>query len=448
MAARQHLQELQEALRKADWIQQWEEIQKMVQQLASGYYEFHLQQTAPQPMPEIVQTPLPLGTGETLPAPAAEKQRKSRKPRTTKKVSTELVARRSPTVTIYSDVLNREIINALRDPTTYKLYEDQAIAEHKHRFDKEKGQIIIAIHPSEGEGIKEVLHAVNHLGDGCIDTHIAVLAIALDKNGAERIHTPFMIDPDEILEVCGKKKSKGSYTPLQRAQVIKHLKTLSQARVIATMPGRPPSGRGRRRNDGTVLRAEGALIDLLSFRIGEYHTITGEEVWEKRTIAIGRWATMIPDLSGKTAMMLRQVLAFSTKNERYQKRLGIYLTLMFRINAKRINAGYKGAFPNDISMSALLEGAGIVPPRQQGEFKDAIESALADLKKRNVIGDYWRVVEDTPEACQIDKDVQERARGWFTAYLQQKWNFSPPEYIKEQYRKISKPASKEDAGRE
>jgi hypothetical protein len=351
--------------------------------------------------------------------------------------SVALVARGKDVIAVRSDIINREIINALRDKKSYVLCPEQNIAEHKHRFyQKNKGQIVLSIRPVEDEGWETVLSALNTLGDGCIDTYLAVMAIAIDCHGTQHIRLPLQVSPDDILEVCGKKKSHGSFTVLQRAEIIKHLKTLAQVHVVATMPGYPGRRRGRIGEDSPLLKAEGTIIDLPGYKIGEYSTITGEEMWEKRSIAVGEWATMIPELSTKTATMSRQVLAYSAKNERYQKRLGIYLTFMFRINAR-----YGGKFPNDISMGALLEGAGIVALRQQGEFRDAIENALERLKHDNVIGDYWRVVDGSAKAQQIERDIREHGRGWFDSYLEQKWNFAPPANIKEQYRKLRKEAA-------
>jgi hypothetical protein len=326
-------------------------------------------------------------------------------------------------------------VNSLRSKEDYVRYEEQMVAERRGTLLKGEGRFTIAIQPEEGEGWETVLEALNTLGDGCVDTYLAFMAIAIDLHGVAHLRTPFQLSPDDILEVCGKKKSNGSYTPFQRAEVIKHLKTLSQTYVIATIPGKQGNRRGKKQ-DTTVIRAEGPLIELLRFKIGEYRTITGEEVWEKRSVIIGPWVTMIPDLSRNTATMLRQVLAYSAKNERYQKRLGTYLTFMFRINAK-----HGGRFPNDITMEALLKGAGITPPRQQGEFKQAIEQALDCLQRDHVIGSYWRVVDASPTGLEIEKDIGEHGRGWFAAYLQQKWNFSPPPAILAQYRSLLRPAS-------
>ena len=358
-------------------------------------------------------------------------KRSGRRPR---HASVALVIRGKDAIAVKSDIVSREIINALRDKKSYSLCPEQNVAEHKHQFyQKNKGQIMLSIRPLEDEGWETVLSSLNTLGDGCIDTYLAVMAMAIDCHGTQHISLPLQVSPDDILEVCGKKKSHGSFTALQRVEIIKHLKTLAQVHVVATIPGYSAHRRGRKGEDLPMLSAEGAVIDLLNFKIDGYSTITGEEIWEECSVAVGEWVSMIPELSTKTATMSRQVLAYSAKNERYQKRLGIYLTFMFRINAR-----YGGKFPNDISMGALLEGAGIVAPRQQGEFREAIENALERLKHDNVIGDYWRVVDGSPRAQQIERDIREHGRGWFDSYLEQKWNFVPPANVKEQYRKLRK----------
>ena len=150
---------------------------------------------------------------------------RSRQPR---HASVALVARGKEAVAVKSDIINREIINSLRDKKFYSLCAEQNIAEHKHRFyQKNKGQIMLSIRPLEDEGWGTVLSALNMLGDGCIDTYLAVMAMAIDCHGTQHIRLPLQVSPDDILEVCGKKKSHGSFTACQRAEIIKHLKTLA-----------------------------------------------------------------------------------------------------------------------------------------------------------------------------------------------------------------------------
>ncbi|SRR5579885_765940 len=455
-AAHLHIEQLRKMLQKPTLLEQWRMVQRMVRDLAQDYYDYHQQQNqreipaaaalASEPEPESEPDRESLQTYQAAYAAVGEIQEldeesapgelsleswkpapvRQRRPRRT---SLQTAATRKPNFPMRSDILNRGIIDGLRDKKDYKPIPDRGIAEQTRPLHNEEGQITITIKPLENEGWETVLSALNTLGDACIDTYIATIGIAIERNGLEHIRTPFIISPDDILEFCGKKKSKGSYTPFQRAEVIKHLKTLSQAHVIATMPG--PGRRRGARTEPTTIRAEGAIIDLLSFKIGEYSTITGEEIWEKRSISIGEWINVIPQLNSQTATMLRQLLAYSAKNERYQKRLGIYLTFMFRINAK-----HGGVFER--SMGTVLDGAGIIPPRQQGEFREAIEKALAMLRKHNVIGNYTRIVDSSLAGQEQEALIREHAKGWWAIYSAQKWKFEPPDYAKKQYAKLLK----------
>lgn len=452
-AAHLHIEQLRKMLQKPTLLEQWRMVQTMARDLARDYYEYHEQQNQqgtsatiePEPEPEpdrerlqayqaaysLVGEMQEIEEEETEPEelrllpPAASKPVPARQRR--RRTATQAAATRKPDFSMRSDEVNREIIDALRNKGDYKPIPDRGIAEQTRQFHNEEGQITITIKPLENEGWETVLSALNTLGDACIDTYIATMGIAIERNGLEHIRTPFMISPDDILEFCGKKKSNRAYTPFQRAEVIKHLKTLSQAHVIATMPG--PGRRRGPRTEPTTLKAEGAIIDLLSFKIGEYSTITGEEIWEKRSISIGEWINIIPQLNNQTATMLRKVLEYSAKNERYQKRLGIYLTFMFRINAR-----HGGAFER--SLNAVLDGAGIIAPRQQGEFREAIENALAMLHKHNVIGDYARIVDSSPTGQEQEAMIREHAKGWWAVYGAQKWRFEPPDYAKTKYQKL------------
>lgn len=454
-AAHVHITQLRNALKKESTTQQWQEVQTMARNLARDYDDYHQsivnkhEDLTNASVPDVSDTAdsYSLFPSELMNKLAVEQPSKQKKPKVARprKEPTPIVAKGKESISHNSNQFNWEIINALRDKSTYKHYPKYNIAEHKHTFMHEKGQLLITISAQEGEGWETVLNALNTLGDGCIDTYIAVMAIAIEQNGTDgdRLRIPITINPDDILAICGKEKSHGSYTPFQRAEIIKHLKTLSQSKIIVTMPGRPATKkkRGGTKNDGTILRAEGQLIDLLSFKIGEYHTITGEEVWERRAISVGPWATMIPGLNITTAMMFRSLLAYSAKNQRYQKRIGLYLTQMFRINAKR-----GGQFKDGITMKQLLEGSGIVVPREQGAFRDAIEKAIQQLKDEGIIGNFWQVVDsDTAhEETTSEIAIRQHARGWFAYYLQQIWNFSPSESVKQQYKDLLKAPDKQE----
>jgi hypothetical protein len=403
--AHENLARLRSSLEQEDWLEQWAAIQQAAQLLAQDYLRHHLAGAAP--------------VSQMLPIEQKMSRRRSPK--------AALAPGEQDELHLSSNLINHEIIKSLRPTAGYVSDEIRGLLEHKHSFAKQRGQITIQIHPLMDEGFDTLLAALNTLGDGCIDTYVAVMAIAIERYGVAHLRTAFEISPDDILAMRGKKRSNGSYAPFQRADVIKELKTLSQARVIATMPR---SGRGRRA--GTEIRAEGALIELLDFKIGEYSLVTGEEIWERRSIILGKWVSMIPELDSQTAVMLRQVLAYSAKNERFQKRLGLHLSIMFRVNAR-----HSGQFPKGISLRALLEMSGIVIPKKHpADFRDAIEQALACLQRDQVIGRYWQIVDASPTGEERQRAIREQQYGWLDHWLDQQWNFAPPEQTKQRYRAL------------
>lgn len=338
-----------------------------------------------------------------------------------------LVTKDPVEVLIRSDLFTQQIMRGLLDGKLYTPYPDRLIAEYRQSFAKDKGQIIITISPGSEESWEHVLQSLNAMGDGIRDTFAALLIIAIDSNGAEHITKPFYINPDDVLATCQREKAKGSYRPLQRAEVIEHLRTLSRAKVQATM-----TAPYKRRGKAVEYRAESALIDILSGKIGAYELITGEELWEKRSIKIGDWVAMVPELNQQTAIMLRQVLKYHSKRQRHEKRLGQYLTFMFRANAKR-----GGHF--QCSMQVLLEQSGITPDlKHPGDTRNLIEHALATLQADSVISKYGLIIDSSRDARIVQERIEQRAYHWWDDYKQQQWYFDPPDAIKAAYQRLLK----------
>jgi hypothetical protein len=73
--------------------------------------------------------------------------------------------------------------------------------------------MITTIKPLENEGFDVMLTAVNTLSDECVDTYFALIALALEFNGTDRLPQRFQVTIEDILSICGKKKHHGSYDP-------------------------------------------------------------------------------------------------------------------------------------------------------------------------------------------------------------------------------------------
>src|SRR5947209_8638575 len=163
------------------------------------------------------------------------------------------------------------------------------------------------------------------------------------------------------------------------------------------------------------------------------NTLTGAEIWEKRQVKIGDWAAMIPEISQQTAIMLRQVLKYHSHNQRYEKRLGRYLTLMFRVNAARKGGVFQ------CSMGVLLEQAGIIPNlNKPGDARAMIDKALKRLQEDGVIGEYGQIVDSSPKGQEVKARVEQQAYHWWDLYIQQQWCFYPPAIVREVYGKLLK----------
>jgi hypothetical protein len=382
----------------------WKEIQEMAHQLAELYWQAEEQDQTEQ--------------AAILPIPIQGKQaRRQHIPKAA------MVIKNPKAVKLPSNLVTQEFLRHLLDPSPYKLYEDAEKAESSVLFGKNHGQVsgelTITIQPGEGEVWQHVLASLNNLGDEIVDTYCALLALAIDTNGVTNITSPFYISPDDILHICQRKQSHGSFTLGQRAVIIEHLYTLTRIHVKVIMSVR----RGREH------RQDSPTLSFLGDTIGEFETITGEAIWQRRRVALGDWMRLIPPLDEQTAVLLRQVLQYHSVRERYAKRLGRYLTLQFRINFNKRGGTVK------CSMGVLCKQSGITPDRNTpGRTRDMIEAALAKLKKDGVIGSYGPIVESLPPESQ--QRVTEQAYGWWEEYEKQQWLIEPPASVREIYGKM------------
>lgn len=336
---------------------------------------------------------------------------------------TPLVVRNPSAIKVRSDQLTSRILLGLLDEKKYTRQTEHHQAEYTLILRKGGGYVSILLSPLHGESWDHVLASLDVLGDELVDIFLVLLAVALDAHGTKHITNPFTITPDDILAICKKKKSKGSYSGHQRQNVIEQLKTLARASVHATLT----------LHHGKQMHVESPLLEILMInQPEESKTCIGSERWH---LKIGDWATMIPELQYQTAVMARRVLQYHAREQKHEKRLGRYLTLLYRINA------YKDEERVKVSMGVLLEQAGIIPDLDHpGRTREAIESALKQLQTDGVIGPFAPLVENSSQGREAQERIEQRAYHWWDDYRRQLWLFDPPEYLRAVYqRKPRKP---------
>jgi hypothetical protein len=338
-----------------------------------------------------------------------------------------------------SDHVTWQIEKALRSPIKeYRVSKQTNQLMHTHQFESPKnkglGELKLIISGLPEQACEPIENALDSIGDACRDTFVAITGLYIEKHGTEMMRSAFFLSIDEILDACGKKRNHGSFEPEARAEVIKHLKTLSQTYFEFSMPSTQKVKRGRTWvEEDCMIEVKGPLLTH-DGSIAAYLKITGKELWAKQSIILGPWASLICGKGStiQTKLLPTQVLAYSPNNEPYHKRLGHYIHWLFRNNANEP----KGAMKYGITMKALFEGAGIVPTRDRGRFKDDIDNALKHLKEDDVIGEYWCMEEKTkPEVL---KKVIARQGRWFDSYLGLYINFSPPQVTLKHYRNMAK----------
>jgi hypothetical protein len=334
-----------------------------------------------------------------------------------------LVTRNPSEIKVRSDQLTSKILLGLLDEKKYTILTEHHRTEYMLTLPKGRGYVSIILSPLRGESWDHVLASLHALGDELVDTFLVLLAVALDTHGTKYITNPFAITADDILAICQKKKSNGSYSRRQRQNVIEDLYTLARASVRATL---------------TLYRAkqrhiESPLLEILSSgQPNECETYP----WY---LKIGNWATLIPELQYQTAVMARKVLHYHAREQKHEKRLGRYITLLYRINA------YKNEGKVKVSMSVLLEQAGITPDLDHpGRTQEAIESALKQLRNDGVIGLFIPLVENSSRGRETRERIEQRAYHWWDDYQRQLWLFEPPEYLRAAYQRKPRKAGVPD----
>jgi hypothetical protein len=236
-----------------------------------------------------------------------------------------LVTKNPAEIKIRSDQLTYRIVLGLLNGTYYSQHPTALLAEYRQALPKGRGNVSLAIAPRDQESWQQVLDSLDLLGDELVDTFLVLLAVTLDIHGTKRITHPFAITLDDILALCQKKKSKGSYLARQRETILAQIHTLARVSVRANLVLR----------DGKQWQVESPLLEVLPDRQREENrACLGHEALSTCHLKIGDWAGMIPELQSQIALMARQLLhrdgvigpfaplvEHSTRSQEMQKRI-------------------------------------------------------------------------------------------------------------------------------
>ena len=400
---------------------EWKVTQQAARNLAALYWDLHLHREESTTV-EVEQSTI---------IPFTEK--KSRRTRGPRREVAPLIIHNPDAVEISTDHITQALLRGLLSDELYTLYPDRLVAEHHKIFPTEQGEVKITIRPGSQETWMHVLESLSILGDAVVDTFCALVSLAYDSNSQHDLTQPFFLNVDDILRVCRRKQSNRAYTPQQRANVIQHLITLSRVHVTATIPT-VSGNRGKRK---TTRFIDSVVLDLLGTVIGEYETLTGDILWERREVKIGPWSKLAP-LGPQTVLLFRTILEYHSQRQRYAKRIGRFLTIQFFIQSQK-------ASKNELEMSIqeLLEQSGIKPDMDNpSRMRKMIEEAFKVLQKDGVVGSYARVIPvsiegETPEEQaqrlqqeqNVYKRIDECAQGWWSLYTTQQWRFEAPSSV-------------------
>jgi hypothetical protein len=396
---------------------EWKAAQQAARHLAALYWDLHRHR----------EEGTTIDVDQTTVIPVTEK--KPKRTRGPRREAAPLVIRDPEAVEISTDHITQALLRGLLSDDLYALYPDRLVAEHRRVFPTDQGEVKITIRPGSQETWTHVLESLSILGDAVVDTFCALVSLAYDASSQHDLTQSFFLNVDDILRVCRRKQSNRAYTPLQRASVIEHLITLSRVHVTATIPGK----RGGRKTSRFI---DSVVLDLLGTVIGEYETLTGDILWERREVKIGPWAKFAP-FGPQTALLFRTILEYHSQRQRYAKRIGRYLTIQFFLQAQSAPGSILSL---EMSAQELLEQSGIKPDLDNpSRTRKMIEEPFKLLQKDKVIGSYARVISappagETAEQQEIrmkqEQDIQRRidecAQGWWLLYTAQRWRFEAP----------------------
>jgi DNA-binding XRE family transcriptional regulator len=217
--------------------------------------------------------------------------------------------------------------------------------------------------------------------------------------------------------------TRGGYRPEQRQEVQAALARIQSIWLnMAEVDAYEKTERGGRRHSLKTIQSRPFVI---TDRMGQMR-IDGYMDVESFIFRPGRvFAHYLHGQGRQTALLNARILNFDPYRETWEKRLGRYLTNLWRIRAR------KGAYMEPLRTQTLLEVIGQKPNSRRGNWiRERLEKALDALAEREIVNawqyDRW------------NEDVTTR-RDWFNEWLQATVLIEPPDEIQEHYQQLEQP---------
>jgi DNA-binding XRE family transcriptional regulator len=237
------------------------------------------------------------------------------------------------------------------------------------------------------------------------------------------------VDIDDILAMrglvpkMGGQRRRGGYRPEQRQEVQAALARIQSIWInLAEVVAYEDTERGGRRRSRKTIQSRPFVI---SDRMGQMR-IDGFMDVERFIFRPGEvFAHYLHGPGRQTALLNAKILNFDPYRETWEKRLGRYLTNLWRIRAR------VGAYMEPLRTQTLLETVGDeLNPRRGARTRERLERALDALAERAIINawQYDRWDEDTTQQ-----------RNWFESWMQATVVIEPPDEIQEHYQELEQP---------
>lgn len=266
--------------------------------------------------------------------------------------------------------------------------------------------------------IGEALNKLRMLSDSTVLTARIALGLwnsrrddaALSKNGS----VPVLLD--ELLAWQGHEKRKrfahpgtdsskrysDGYRTAQKQQTLQDMAALAACHIRGIAELVVGGKNVQIEVDGPYLR-----YDLVSRR-----TRSGERILIGFLVAPGGWITTYEQGQNELFVQIdREIFRMNPQNDKYALRIALYLTELWREQAK------SGTFSTPIAMSALLAASMIEVDKSHltSEFAPKIELALKHLEEMHIIG---------KQMCL--KPVDKTKTRWGREWLASRWEILPP----------------------